>query len=625
MQLSKTREFVCEQCGSPYILSDDTFYRRRKIGLPNYCKQCMKKYADKKRAEAFSKLTPEEQKEFIAKRNWYARASKERQEEHRQKMRAIEAAKTPEQKAEENRKNSLGLKRHWKTVSAEAKAKRTRPMQKAIKSKIDSMSEAEQKAFYKNRYNNWSDESKRENVDRGRVHMIKYNASLTHEEKLERVNHMNEYMNSLPREERLAIASKAHQWYHDLDLKGKMEYAQGKRDIWINKPIGERQLDVRNRLSNPHYRNKLNHEFEVLFNNSILKDYFYYVSEDIQGSEVFHSWDYGIYDQNGTLSAVVDLDGRFYHADVCDYDGIHSKEEYDERRGLTIPNNVKYCIINERDTNKCFHFMSDMLMLSYQEYQDHLFKLYRSMPFPEPKYSDKELIKSYNMISCMNCRDKYHQNMSINPRLGDRIIYQFHPSIWHQALPGKISPYDAWYDDLVLKQHIRDHILYHSHLNKNKILQGFAISPTAPRMRFMSGGKAKMIINRYLSEYDTVFDPNMGYGGRMLGVISLAKKYMGVCVDEVLYRENTEMIGFLKQYFKIDVVINPDGTEYSCMFTEANSDDEITEYVSTYKCRRYVFIADNTELYADYVVEVYSYGHVNRNISSVIIVIEREV
>ena len=622
--MSKTREFVCEQCGSPYILSDDTYYSRRKRGLPNYCKQCMKKYADKKRAEAFSKLTPEEQKEFIDKRNWYARASKERQEEHRQKMRAIEAAKTPEQKAEENRKNSLGLKRHWKTVSAEAKAKRTRPMQKAIKSKISSMSESEQKAFYKSRYNKWSDESKRVNAERGRVSITKYNASLTDEEKLERVNHMNEYMNSLPREERLAIASKAHQWYHDLDLKGKMEYAQGKKNIWNNKPIEEKELEIRIRLSSSNNRNKFHQKFEELFNNSILKDYSYFIPEVLSGDEVLHSWDYGIYDQNGELVAVVDLDGEYFHADSCDYDGVHSKEEYDERRGLAISNNLKYCIINERNINKCFQFMLDMLMLSYQEYQDHLFKLYRAMPFPEPKYSDKELINSYNMVSCMNCRDKYHQNMSINPRLGDRIMYHFHPSIWQQALPGKISPYDAWYDDKLLREHIKDHLLYHTHLNKNKILQGFNLSPTAPRIRFMSGGKAKMIINRYLSEYDTVFDPNMGYGGRMLGVISLAKKYVGVCVDEVLYRENTEMIEFLKQYFKIDVDINPTGTEYPCMFTEVDNDDQITEYVSTYKCRRYVFVADNTELYTDYVVEVYSDGQVNRNNHSIVI-IEREV
>ena len=621
--MSKTREFVCEQCGSPYIISDDTFYRRRKIGLPNYCKQCMKKYADKKRAEAFSKLTPEEQKEFIDKRNWYARASKERQEEHRQKMRAIEAAKTPEQKAEENRKNSLGLKRHWKTVSTEAKTKRTRPMQKAIKSKIDSMSEAEQKAFYKNRYNNWSDESKRVNAERGRVSITKYNASLTDEEKLERVNHMNEYMNSLPKKERRAIARKAHQWYHNLDLKGKMEYVQSKRDFWNNKPIEERKIEIRTKLSKSKVNNKFCQRFEELFNNSILNDYFYFVPEVVIGDDVLHSWDYGIYDQNGTLVAVVDLDGEFYHADVCDYDGIHSQEEYDERRGLTIPVNVKYCIINERNIDACFHFMLDMLMMTYQGYQDYLFKLYRAMPFPEPKYYEIKLIKSYRTLQRMDCNDKYHRSMSINPRLGDMLIYQYHPSIWHQALPGKISPYDAWYDDNVLKQHIEDHILYHTHLNKNKILQGFVISPTAPRIRFMSGGRAKMIINRYLSDYDTIFDPNIGYGGRMLGTVSTGKKYVGICADEVLIRENTDMIEFIKQYFGIDVVINSDSTEYPCMFTEVANDDQITEYLSTYKCGRYVFITDSTELYSDYVVEIYSDGQINRNNHSVII-IERE-
>jgi hypothetical protein len=139
----------------------------------------------------------------------------------------------------------------------------------------------------------------------------------------------------------------------------------------------------------------------------------------------------------------------------------------------------------------------------------------------------------------------------------------------------------------------------------------------------MSPGKAKMIINRYLKDYDTIFDPNMGYGGIMLGVISIDKKYTGVCTDEVLSRENTDMIKFLKQHFTVDVDINPTGTEYPCMLTEVDSDDQITEYVSTYKCRRYVFVTDSTELYADYLVEVYSDGQVNQNIHNVII-LERE-
>jgi hypothetical protein len=247
--------------------------------------------------------------------------------------------------------------------------------------------------------------------------------------------------------------------------------------------------------------------------------------------------------------------------------------------------------------------MIKLLPMTHKEYVEYLFRIYRSIPFPEPKYSNKELINSYSALQRMDCDDKYHRDLSLNTRLGDRIIYHFHPIIYQQAVPGHISPYDAWYEDDVLKQHIRDHILYHSHLNKNKILQGFAVSLTAPRVRFMSGGKAKMIVNRYLSDYDTIFDPNMGYGGRMLGVVSLDKKYVGICKDDVLYRENINMIEFIQEHFAIDGRINPTGTEFPCMFTEVENDDEITQYLSTYKCSKYVFVTPNTEKYKQYQID----------------------
>lgn len=224
------------------------------------------------------------------------------------------------------------------------------------------------------------------------------------------------------------------------------------------------------------------------------------------------------------------------------------------------------------------------------------------MPFPEPSYREFDLVKSYEILEKFDTSGYY--NIQTNIRTGDRIMYHFHPSIWHQALPGKISPYDAWYDDSILKQHIKDHLLYHTHFNKNKILQGFNLSPTAPRMRFISPGKAKLFIKRYLKEYDTIFDPNMGYNGIILGTVSLGKEFLGICRDEIVHRETTDMIQFLKKYYSINVNLNPVGVEFPCMFTEVKDDTEITECLSTYKCSKYVFITTGTEKYNMYVVDM---------------------
>jgi hypothetical protein len=39
------------------------------------------------------------------------------------------------------------------------------------------------------------------------------------------------------------------------------------------------------------------------------------------------------------------------------------------------------------------------------------------------------------------------------------------------------------------------------------------------------------------------------------------------------------------------------------MFTEVNSDDEITEYLNKYKCSKYVFVTPNTEKYKQYEID----------------------
>ena len=511
-----------------------------------------------------------------AKKEWWKNASpkliKEMADKIRNSLSEYEASLTQE----ERRERSERKKEIWENTPED---------QKIAKSEFI-------KEFMTNWWKNVSDEIKSERADQLKEGRINWENNLTDEERAKRSSLMSDrskkWWESRTPEEKLAraeLTSKIFKtWWANLDIESKAE-------------------TVRSRLQST-YKNESNHRFEKMFKEAGISSQYHFESEVVTYNDrIVHSWDYGIHDQNGTLVAVVDLDGTYFHADVCDYDGIHSQEEYDERRGLTAPDDVIPIIIYENHMTECFEYMMKALLMGHNEYYERLFKLYRAMPFPEPKYREKELIKSYNMVSCMNCRDRYYQNLSVNTRLGDRVIYHFHPSIWHQALPGKISPYDAWYDDNVLKQHIEDHILYHTHLNKNKILQGFAMSPSAPRVRFMSPGKAKMIINQYLKDYVSIFDPNMGYGGRMLGTVSLAKKYVGICGNEVSYRENTDMVEFIQKYFKIDTEINPTGTEYPCMFTEVENDDQITEYMHKYKCGRYVFITTSTEKYNMYVVD----------------------
>ena len=257
---------------------------------------------------------------------------------------------------------------------------------------------------------------------------------------------------------------------------------------------------------------------------------------------------------------------------------------------------------------------------------------------------DKSLVEKI----CHDCSSKYI-NVSTNTRLGDRIITHFHPSIYHARRDKCISPYDAWYDNNLLRECIENRIIYQSNINPNKILQGFNVSKIAPKVSVFSAGRAKMLISRYLNEFNEIFDPFSGFSGRMLGTVSLGKRYIGQDISGLHIQESIKMVEFLKRCknnfnnfiipeLKRSNILQSSGT-YECLFTcppyadkeqwldvpvdSRSCDDWIDECLKRFKCNKYLFVVDHTDRYADYIVdEIINKSHFGSN-SEYVILIER--
>ena len=634
----------CEDCGIQF----DVGYQYAKSMQPNHhwrCKKCMNKHRSEfMKTSSFSigniiKSKMNDPNE----RDKYLKGLAER-------SKAQWNNKSPEEKEEWKKKFFAGHKAHYQDLTQEEKNKIAEPAHIAYSNKseterneIRKKQSAAKKKFFaahpgyleqmsvwaKQRFDNmtdeekkaWSDQTKRqwenmsdEELEKALNHIknlsSKYWASVTPEQLAKRAKHSREAVANRSAEKRAEI-SKIHS------------------DRW--KKMNPKEKDRLLKLSAIHSnlpKNRLHKKFENLFDNSILASYFYFSSEyEVYSNDDVKRWDYGIFDQDGNLVAVVDLDGAFYHADGYDYDGAHSREEYDERRPLFIPDKVKWCIINEKNIQKCFKNLIKILSEDYDEFINNIFRQCRSMPFPYPEYSELKLINSYSKLVSMDCSKKYYKDISINTRLGDHLIQHFHHSIWHAHVKGKPSPYDAWYDDKLLKKVIENRIIYQNTLNRNKILQGFNISKVAPKVSVFSAGRAKLILNKYAKEYDTIFDPFSGFSGRMLGTISLGKRYIGQDISEIHVHESNKIINFLKKNkFNIDVTVFINDSSkstgaYPCLFTcPPYGDKEIWEgednlpvrscdewidiCLDNYKCKRYVFIVDNTIKYKDYIVDI---------------------
>ena len=392
---------------------------------------------------------------------------------------------------------------------------------------------------------------------------------------------------------------------------------------WYHGLASDRKAEItKSTISPSSGNNKFHKRFEENFNASYISNTFYLTKEEITTeNDIIKSWDYGIYSRdNNRLVMVVDLDGAYYHADNSDYTGTHSHEEYDERRFQSVPILVKTAIIYELKFKQSLEKLIRALMQDYDQFIEEQFKICRSIPFPYPHYADTELWKSWEKLYQFEIVSKL--KLSINSRLGDRIITHFHHSIYEAKVGNGPSPFDAWHDDKLLRKVIENRMIYINTLNPNKILQGFNISKIGQKVSVFSAGRAKLLIHRYLSEYDEVFDPFSGFSGRMLGTVSLGKKYIGQDISSIHVKETNDIIDYFDWHDKASVTVDncltSSGT-YQCLFTcppygdterwldvpvdTRSCDDWIDVCLSNFKCDRYLFVVDITKKYIDNVVD----------------------
>ncbi len=229
-------------------------------------------------------------------------------------------------------------------------------------------------------------------------------------------------------------------------------------------------------------------------------------------------------------------------------------------------------------------------------------------PFPYPEFSDDELIENYKNLKERN-----------SLRDGNKIVLNFHKSLWAANREGKKSPLLAWNDSLIMNKLKENREQYIGDTSPSSLREGLTISGIAPRVSFFHPLRAKELISKYLNEFDTVFDPFSGFSGRLLGCCSLGKKYIGQDINEEHIKESNEIIDFLK----LNAIISrkdifESSGEYDCLFTcspynlkeiwnkeETNlsCDEWIDVCLSRFKCKKYLFVVDKTEKYSDNIVE----------------------
>lgn len=241
-----------------------------------------------------------------------------------------------------------------------------------------------------------------------------------------------------------------------------------------------------------------------------------------------------------------------------------------------------------------------------------VFDYHRTHGFPYPSLRDYEIWEDFFALQNMDAKIitsyqplfEYHTNEIEVRSEGLRAAECFHHHIWGVHAIGKKSPTDAYQDDELLKRSVEFLLELNNSVSDVHVRRFLGLVKSAQKCSNFRPSAAKAIYKRYLPhDAELVLDPCAGYGGRLLGFLSLCLpnvKYIGIdpCGDTC--KGNRQMAGFfdrlnnvemLKYPFE-DVDLSRFGTFDLAFTSPPYFKKEIYSDEDTQSCNRYPDYAD---------------------------------
>ena len=247
----------------------------------------------------------------------------------------------------------------------------------------------------------------------------------------------------------------------------------------------------------------------------------------------------------------------------------------------------------------------------------------KNAPFPYYDKSINELKKSLKRLESRNA--VYNPNK----HLGLDIVYSYNHSIMSARGHTYESPEDSWKDLDKRRFGVKDCLLMSDKVDSKEILYMMVKSRVAKKVYVSDPYEVKYLIQKYYKDEPTIFDPLCGYSGKMIGVCSSFKKYIGSDINETILNENSKAI--------VDLNLNAELKQKSVktyewkdknpvLFTDIpekdsdmwdinnngdnlSTDDWIDLITTQCNCPHYLFVVNSTERYKQYVKETLHHKH----------------
>jgi DNA methylase len=178
------------------------------------------------------------------------------------------------------------------------------------------------------------------------------------------------------------------------------------------------------------------------------------------------------------------------------------------------------------------------------------FRYWRHNGFPYYVLGHQEIGRDYKNLSIQPIAPMRLAGVG-GSTIGLRLANYFQPHMWSVRVSRYLSPHDVFHDDALLRAAIhRSWTIWPDRFGANpatlrRILKTY---PGAASVSNFRPTVARSVLHHFSKDSDTIVDFSAGYGGRLLGALSMKRSYIGIepCAAQVAGLES--MLESLKKH-----------------------------------------------------------------------------
>lgn len=182
---------------------------------------------------------------------------------------------------------------------------------------------------------------------------------------------------------------------------------------------------------------------------------------------------------------------------------------------------------------------------------DRALRHWRNAGFPYPQLDSHEIAREFRLLQANPPRIIFKRNQLQTATTGLRLANSFHPQMWHvRSQQHRFAPIDYFHDDHCLRKALARAPRFWPNRrcwNAQCIRALFRIYASGRVANFRPLA-ARALIERFSFPQARVLDFCAGFGGRLLGSLTLPRHYIGIDASKLQVQGSRRMLKALKAF-----------------------------------------------------------------------------